>query len=164
MTTIHSTRTISSCSTAAQDIRRAPRAALVDDPRRPPGRQSVGEVIPALKGKLDGFSMRVRRRTSPWWTWRPFREEGQARVNAAFRAARPAAQGHPGRGRRAARSIRLPRQPQLLDRGRRVQPRSWTRLRESPLCTTMSGATRKRCVDLVLYMASRGSRGHGDRG
>jgi glyceraldehyde 3-phosphate dehydrogenase len=60
MTTIHSyTNDQQLLDLPHKDIRRARAAALSMIPTTTGAAKAVGEVLPALKGKLDGFSMRV---------------------------------------------------------------------------------------------------------
>ena len=60
MTTIHSyTNDQNVLDFPHKDLRRARAAALSMIPTTTGAAKSVGEVLPALKGKLDGFSMRV---------------------------------------------------------------------------------------------------------
>ena len=60
MTTIHSyTNDQQLLDLPHKDLRRARAAALSMIPTTTGAAKAVGEVLPALKGKLDGFSMRV---------------------------------------------------------------------------------------------------------
>jgi glyceraldehyde 3-phosphate dehydrogenase len=60
MTTIHSyTNNQKQLDLPHKDLRRARAAALSMIPTTTGAATAVGEVLPALKGKLDGFSMRV---------------------------------------------------------------------------------------------------------
>ena len=60
MTTIHSyTNDQNLLDLPHKDLRRARAAALSMIPTTTGAASALGEVIPALKGKLDGFAMRV---------------------------------------------------------------------------------------------------------
>ena len=60
MTTIHSyTNDQNLLDLPHKDLRRARAAALSMIPTTTGAAKAVGEVIPELKGKLDGFAMRV---------------------------------------------------------------------------------------------------------
>src|SRR5665811_1775837 len=60
MTTIHSyTNDQNLLDLPHKDLRRARAAALSMIPTTTGAAAALGEVIPALKGKLDGFAMRV---------------------------------------------------------------------------------------------------------
>ncbi len=105
-----------------KDLRRARAAALSIIPTTTGAAAAVGEVLPALKGKLDGISLRV-----------PTPNVSVVDLNVLDRQARDGrgsergvqgrrgrtAQGHPRVRDRAARLDRLPRQPALGDRSTR---------------------------------------------
>ena len=60
MTTIHAyTNDQNLLDLPHKDLRRARAAALSMIPTTTGAAKAVGEVLPALKGKLDGFAMRV---------------------------------------------------------------------------------------------------------
>ena len=90
-------------------------------------------MLPELKGKLDGIAMRVPTpNVSLVDLGRRGREDddegrGERRVQGGRGRT---AEGHPRGLRRAARLDRLPRQPQLVDRGRGVHEGHGRQLRE----------------------------------
>ena len=51
-----------------RDLRRARSAALSIIPTSTGAARAIGEVLPHLKGKLDGISLRVPTPTARWWT------------------------------------------------------------------------------------------------
>ena len=137
MTTVHAyTNDQQLLDLPHKDLRRARAAALSIIPTTTGAATAVGEVLPELKGRLDGIAMRVpvpnvsvvdlavlvdKKTTS---------EE----VNGAFRAA---AEG-PLKGilqyvDGAARLDRLPRQPAFVDSRLRLHQGDGGRFREDPL-------------------------------
>ena len=135
MTTIHSyTNDQQLLDLPHKDLRRARAAALSMIPTTTGAAKAVGEVLPELKGKLDGIAMRV---PTPNVSVVDLggacvdKKTTAEEINAAFRAA---ADG-PLKGilacrGRAARVDRLPRQPALVDRRRGVHEGDGRRLRE----------------------------------
>ena len=119
MTTIHSyTNDQQLLDLPHKDLRRARAAALSMIPTTTGAASAVGEVLPELKGKLDGIAMRVpTANVSVVDLVAQLSKKTTAdEVNDAFRAAAAgAAQGHPARRGRAAGVDRLPRQPALVD-------------------------------------------------
>ena len=122
MTTVHSyTNDQQLLDLPHKDLRRARAAALSIIPTTTGAATAVGEVLPELKGKLDGIAMRVPTpNVSVVDLAAIARQEdddrrGQRGVQG--RGRRPA-QGHPRVRRGAARLDRLPRQPALVDRRR----------------------------------------------
>ena len=122
MTTIHSyTNDQKILDAPHKDLRRARAAAVSQIPTTTGAAKAVGLVMPELKGKIDGFAIRV---PTPNVSIVDFvavlkRAATAEEINAAFtsRRGRPA-QGHPGRHRRAARLLRLHGQSPLRDRRR----------------------------------------------
>ena len=137
MTTIHSyTNDQNLLDLPHKDLRRARAAALSMIPTTTGAATAVGEVLPELKGKLDGFSMRVPTPNVSVVDLNALLEKKTTgeEVNAALReAAARAAQGHPRRVGRGARLDRLQGQPALVDRGRAVHEGDGRRLREGAL-------------------------------
>ena len=124
MTTVHSyTNDQQLLDLPHKDLRRARAAALSIIPTTTGAAKAVGEVLPELKGKLDGISMRVPTPNVSVVDLAVARRQedddgrGERRVQGGGR--RPA-EGHPRVQRRAARLDRLPRQPALVDRRRRL--------------------------------------------
>ena len=147
MTTVHSyTNDQQLLDLPHKDLRRARAAALSIIPTTTGAAIAVGEVLPELKGRLDGISMRVPTPNVSVVDLAVLvdKKTSKEEVNAAFKAA---ADG-PLKGileyvTAAARLDRLPRQPALVDRRRAVHEASWTAT-SSRSCrgTTTSGATR----------------------
>ena len=134
MTTIHSyTNDQQLLDLPHKDLRRARAAALSMIPTTTGAATAVGEVLPQLKGKLDGFSMRVPTPNVSVVDLNVVLEQedhgrgGQRRV--ARRRRRPA-EGHPGHVGRAAGVDRLQGQPALVDRGHGLHQGDGRRLRE----------------------------------
>ena len=124
MTTIHSyTNDQKILDFPHKDLRRARAAALSMIPTSTGAAKAIGLVLPELKGKIDGFSMRV---PTPNVSVVDFVAElskatDEKAINAALKAAAEGAdEGHPGLHRGAAGLDRLQRLPGLLDRGRRL--------------------------------------------
>ena len=147
MTTVHAyTNDQNLLDLPHKDLRRARAAALSIIPTTTGAATAVGEVLPELKGKLDGISMRVPTPNVSVVDLVALLDKKTTadEVNAALRGrGERSAQGHPGGSRRAAGVDRLPRQPALLDRRRRLHQGAWTAT--SSRCwpgTTTSGATR----------------------
>ena len=146
MNTIHSyTNDQRILDVAHKDPRRARAAALNIIPTTTGAAKALALVIPDLKGKFDGFSLRV---PTPTVSVVDFTAELEKDVtleelNQAFRdaAAGPLA-GHPGRQRRSARLERLPRRRRAPRSSTSRPTWSWaaTSSRSSP-GTTTSGAT-----------------------
>ena len=137
MTTIHSyTNDQNVLDFPHKDLRRARAAALSMIPTTTGAAKALGEVLPALKGKLDGFSMRVPTPNVSVVDLVALLEKPTTadEVNAAFRAA---AAG-PLKGILAVEdaplvSIDFRGNSELVDRRRRVHQGDGRRLREGPL-------------------------------
>ena len=147
MTTIHSyTNDQQLLDLPHKDLRRARAAALSMIPTTTGAATAVGEVLPELKGKLDGISMRVPTPNVSVVDLAAIvdKKTTAEEVNAALQGGRRRpAQGHPRRTRRAARLDRLQGQPALVDRRRAVHEGDGRRLRQGRCRgTTTSGATR----------------------
>ena len=137
MTTIHSyTNDQNLLDLPHKDLRRARAAALSMIPTTTGAASALGEVIPELKGKLDGFAMRVPTPNVSVvdLVVHPREEDdgrrGQRGVQGGGR--RPA-EGHPRVRHRAARLDRLPRQPALLDARLGLHQGDGRRLRQGPV-------------------------------
>ena len=134
MTTIHSyTNDQNLLDLPHKDLRRARAAALSMIPTTTGAATAVGEVLPELKGKLDGFAMRVPTPNVSVVDLAAIvdKKTTAEEVNAALKAA---ADG-PLKGilavlDRGARLDRLQRQPALVDRRRAVHEGDGRRLRE----------------------------------
>ncbi len=148
MTTIHSyTNDQKILDQIHKDLRRARAAAMSMIPTTTGAARAVGEVMPELKGKLDGTSIRVPTPNVSLvdLTFTPSRDTTLEEVNAALKAAsrKRAAQGHSRLFRRAAgqpttiTAIR-PRRPSTASR-RRCSTASWS---ASSAGTTTNGASR----------------------
>ena len=109
MTTIHAyTNDQKILDQIHKDLRRARAAALSMIPTTTGAARAVGEVLPELKGKLDGSAIRVPTPNVSLvdLTFIAKRETDKEEINEAVKlaAAKPA-QGHPRLHRRAAVSI-----------------------------------------------------------
>ena len=134
MTTIHSyTNDQQLLDLPHKDLRRARAAALSMIPTTTGAATAVGEVLPELKGKLDGIAMRVPTPNVSvvdlvaQLSKKTTADGDQRRVPRG--GGRPA-QGHPRRRGRAARLDRLPRQLALVDRRLGLHEGHGRRLRE----------------------------------
>ena len=137
MTTIHSyTNDQQLLDLPHKDLRRARAAALSMIPTTTGAAKAVGEVLPELKGKLDGFAMRVPTPNVSVVDLAAILDKKTTteEINAALKSGRRrAAQGHPRDLGRAAGVDRLQRQPALVDRGCGVHEGHGRRLREGAL-------------------------------
>ena len=137
MTTIHSyTNDQQLLDLPHKDLRRARAAALSMIPTTTGAAKAVGEVLPELKGKLDGFSMRVPTPNVSVVDLAAILDKKTTgeEVNAAFKeAAHGALKGILDVVGGRARLDRLQRQPVLVDRRRRVHQGNGRRLREGRL-------------------------------
>ena len=165
MTTIHAyTNDQRILDLPHKDLRRARAAALSMIPTTTGAAKAVGLVLPELKGKLDGFAMRVP--TPNVSRGRPHRatlDEGRHRGGDQRRAARPRP-----RARSRASSAYTDEPTGLASTSSATRtPRSSTRtytmvIGEQPASrswpgTTTSGASRNRMVDLMRKLiASKG--------
>ena len=137
MTTIHSyTNDQHLLDLPHKDLRRARAAALSMIPTTTGAAMAVGEVLPELKGRLDGFSMRVPTPNVSVVDLAALVDKKTTgeEVNAALKEA---ADG-PLKGilavlDRGARLDRLQGQPALVDRRRAVHEGDGRRLREGPV-------------------------------
>ena len=125
MTTIHAyTNDQKILDQIHSDMRRARAAAMSIIPTTTGAARAVGEVLPELKGKLDGSAVRVPTPNVSLidLTFTPGRDTSKDEINAALKAAvrKRAAEGHPRLYRRAAGFDRP--QPQAGELDRR-QPR-----------------------------------------
>ena len=161
MNTIHSyTNDQRILDVAHKDPRRARAAGQNIIPTTTGAAKALALVIPDLKGKFDGFSLRV---PTPTVSVVDFTAELEQPDHASRSSTRPSAtrppgplEGHPGVSRRAARVHRLP--------GRRRSPRSST-----PTSTMVLGGNfvkviawydnewgySCRVADLVAFVAAR---------
>ena len=126
MNTIHSyTNDQRILDVAHKDPRRARSAGLNIIPTTTGAAKALALVIPDLKGKFDGFSLRVPTPTVSVvdFTAELERPATAEELNAAFRdAAANGHEGHPRRLRRAARLDRLPRRHAFVDHRRGSRP------------------------------------------
>ncbi len=123
MTTIHSyTNDQVILDFPHKDLRRARAAALSMIPTSTGAAKALSLVIPSLKGKLDGFSMRVPTPNVSVVDLVAFVEKSTTveEVNAALKAASEAGplKGYLGYTERGTRVIRLQGRLAVLDRGR----------------------------------------------
>ena len=146
MTTTHAYTTTSSLlDLPHSDLRRARGRGALDHPDLDGRGEAIGIVIPELKGKLDGISMRVPVPDGPSSTSSARSDARRASRRSTPRSRRSAEgpdAGHPRLHRGRARLAGLRRQPALVDLRREADegPRpTWPR--SSP-GTTTSGASR----------------------
>ena len=160
MTTIHSyTNDQVILDFPHKDLRRARAAALSMIPTTTGAAKAVGEVLPALKGKLDGFSMRVPTPNVSVVDLAAVLDKKTTgeEVNGAFRSA---AAG-------ALKGILAVEDAPLVSMDFRGNPNSsiidsaYTKVMDGDFVKVLSWYDNewgysKRCVDLVVYMATRG--------
>ena len=158
MTTIHAyTNDQNLLDLPHKDLRRARAAALSMIPTTTGAASAVGEVLPELKGKLDGISMRVPTPNVSvvdlvaLLDKKTTRRRGQRRP---ARRRRRSAEGHPARRGRAAGVDRLPRQPALVDRRR-----AYTKVMDGDFVKVLAWYDNEwgysnRCVDLLKKVAA----------
>jgi glyceraldehyde 3-phosphate dehydrogenase len=160
MTTIHSyTNDQKLLDLPHKDLRRARAATLSMIPTTTGAAKAVGEVLPALKGKLDGFSMRVPTPNVSVVDLSALLEKKTTAddVNAAFRAA---AAG-------PLKGILAVEDAPLVSIDFRGNPHSsiidsaYTKVMDGDFVKVLSWYDNewgysKRCVDLLMYMAGRG--------
>ena len=134
MTTIHSyTNDQKLLDLPHKDLRRARAAALSMIPSSTGAAKALHLVIPELKGKLDGYAMRVPTPNVSVvdltvFVEKPATKEG---VNAALKAAANGAdEGHSGLHGRRTGFRRLQGQFEFLDRGRGLHQGGRRQLRE----------------------------------
>jgi glyceraldehyde 3-phosphate dehydrogenase len=160
MTTIHSyTNDQNVLDFPHKDLRRARAAALSMIPTTTGAAKAVGEVLPALKGKLDGFSMRVPTPNVSVVDLAVIVEKKTTaeEVNAAFRAA---AAG-PLKGILAVEDAPLVSIDFRGNSNSSIVDSAYSKVMDSDFVKVLSWydnewAYSKRCVDLVLYMATKG--------
>jgi glyceraldehyde 3-phosphate dehydrogenase len=160
MTTIHSyTNDQQLLDLPHKDIRRARAAALSMIPTTTGAAKSVGEVLPQLKGKLDGFSMRVPTPNVSVVDLVALLEKNATadEVNAAFRAA---AAG-------PLKGVLTVEDAPLVSVDFRKNPHSsiidsaYTKVMDGNFVKVLSWYDNEwgyssRCVDLLTYMAGKG--------
>jgi glyceraldehyde 3-phosphate dehydrogenase len=160
MTTIHSyTNDQNILDLPHKDLRRARAAALSMIPTTTGAAKAVGEVLPALKGKLDGFAMRVPTPNVSVVDLAVIVEKKTTadEVNAAFRAA---AAG-PLKGILAVEDAPLVSIDFRGNSNSSIVDAAYTKVMDSDFVKVLSWYDNEwgyseRCVDLVLYMASKG--------
>jgi glyceraldehyde 3-phosphate dehydrogenase len=160
MTTIHSyTNDQNVLDLPHKDLRRARAAALSMIPTTTGAAKAVGEVLPALKGKLDGFAMRVPTPNVSVVDLAAIVEKKTTaeEVNAAFRAA---AAG-PLKGILAVEDAPLVSIDFRGNPNSSIVDAAYTKVMDGDFVKVLSWYDNEwgysmRCVDLVLYMASKG--------
>ncbi len=160
MTTIHSyTNDQHLLDLPHKDLRRARAAALSMIPTTTGAAKAVGEVLPALKGKLDGFAMRVPTPNVSVVDLAVIVEKTTTadEVNAAFRAA---AAG-PLKGILAVEDAPLVSIDFRGNPNSSIIDSAYTKVMDGDFVKVLSWYDNewgyaKRCVDLLLYMAGRG--------
>jgi glyceraldehyde 3-phosphate dehydrogenase len=160
MTTIHSyTNDQNVLDFPHKDLRRARAAALSMIPTTTGAAKAMGEVMPVLKGKLDGFSMRVPTPNVSVVDLVVLVEKTTTgdEVNAAFRAA---AAG-PLKGILAVEDAPLVSMDFRGNSNSSIVDSAYTKVMDGDFVKVLSWYDNewgysKRCVDLLLYMASKG--------
>jgi len=160
MTTIHSyTNDQNILDFPHKDLRRARAAALSMIPTTTGAAKAMGEVLPALKGKLDGFSMRVPTPNVSVVDLVALVEKPTTgeEINAAFRAA---AAG-PLKGILAVEDAPLVSMDFRGNANSSIVDSAYTKVMDSDFVKVLAWYDNewgysKRCVDLVLYMATKG--------
>jgi glyceraldehyde 3-phosphate dehydrogenase len=160
MTTIHSyTNDQVVLDFPHKDLRRARAAGLSMIPTTTGAAKAVGEVLPALKGKLDGFSMRVPTPNVSVVDLSALLEKQTTAedVNAAFRAA---AAG-PLKGILAVEDSPLVSIDFRGNSNSSIIDSAYTKVMGGDFVKVLSWYDNewgysKRCVDLLVYMAGRG--------
>ncbi len=160
MTTIHSyTNDQNVLDFPHKDLRRARAAALSMIPTTTGAAKAVGEVLPALKGKLDGFSMRVPTPNVSVVDLAAILEKQTTgeEVNAAFRAA---AAG-PLKGILAVEDAPLVSIDFRGNSNSSIIDAAYTKVMDNDFVKVLSWydnewAYSVRCIDLALYMATKG--------
>jgi glyceraldehyde 3-phosphate dehydrogenase len=160
MTTIHSyTNDQNVLDFPHKDLRRARAAALSMIPTTTGAAKAVGEVLPALKGKLDGFSMRV---PTPNVSVVDLvvmvgKKATADEVNAAFRAA---AAG-PMKGVLAVEDAPLVSIDFRGNSNSSIIDSAYTKVMDGDLVKVLAWYDNEwgyscRCIDLARFMAGRG--------
>jgi glyceraldehyde 3-phosphate dehydrogenase len=160
MTTIHSyTNDQNILDFPHRDLRRARAAALSMIPTTTGAAKAVGEVLPALKGRLDGFSMRVPTPNVSVVDLAAILEKKTTgeEVNAAFRAA---AAG-PLKGILAVEDAPLVSIDFRGNSNSSIVDSAYTKVMDSDFVKVLAWydnewAYSLRCIDLALYMATKG--------
>jgi len=160
MTTIHSyTNDQKLLDLPHKDLRRARAATLSMIPTTTGAAKAVGEVLPALKGKLDGFSMRVPTPNVSVVDLSALLERKTTadEANAAFRAA---AAG-PLKGILAVEDAPLVSIDFRGNPHSSIVDSAYTKVMDGDFVKVLSWydnewAYSVRCVDLLVYMAGRG--------
>ncbi len=160
MTTIHSyTNDQNILDFPHKDLRRARAAALSMIPTTTGAAKAMGEVLPALKGKLDGFSMRVPTPNVSVVDLVVLVEKPTTgeEINAAFRAA---AAG-PLKGILAVEDAPLVSMDFRGNSNSSIVDSAYTKVMDSDFVKVLAWYDNewgysKRCVDLLVYMASKG--------
>ena len=160
MTTIHSyTNDQRLLDLPHKDLRRARAAALSMIPTTTGAAKAVGEVLPALKGKLDGFSMRVPTPNVSVVDLSALLEKKSTsdEVNAAFRAA---AAG-PLKGILAVEDAPLVSIDFRGNSNSSIIDSAYTKVMDGDFVKVLSWYDNewgysKRCIDLLMYIAGRG--------
>ena len=160
MTTIHSyTNDQNLLDLPHKDLRRARAAAMSMIPTTTGAAKAVGEVLPVLKGKLDGFAMRVPTPNVSVVDLAVIVEKQTTadQVNAAFRAA---AAG-PLKGILAVEDAPLVSIDFRGNSHSSIIDSAYTKVMDGDFVKVLSWYDNEwgysvRCVDLVAYMASKG--------
>jgi glyceraldehyde 3-phosphate dehydrogenase len=160
MTTIHAyTNDQNLLDLPHKDLRRARAAALSMIPTTTGAAKAVGEVLPALKGKLDGFAMRVPTPNVSVVDLAVLVEKKTSadEINAAFRAA---AAG-PMKGILAVEDSPLVSIDFRANSNSSIVDSAYTKVMGGDFVKVLSWYDNEwgyscRCVDLVKYMASKG--------
>ncbi len=160
MTTIHSyTNDQNVLDFPHKDLRRARAAALSMIPTTTGAAKAMGEVLPVLKGKLDGFSMRVPTPNVSVVDLVVLVEKPTTgeEINAAFRAA---AAG-PLKGILAVEDAPLVSMDFRGNSNSSIVDSAYTKVMDGDFAKVLAWydnewAYSVRCIDLALYMASKG--------
>ena len=160
MTTIHSyTNDQNLLDLPHKDLRRARAAAVSMIPTTTGAAKAVGVVLPELKGKLDGFAMRVPTPNVSVVDLAAILEKKTTaeEVNAAFRAA---AAG-PLKGILAVEDAPLVSIDFRGNPNSSIVDAAYTKVMDGDFVKVLSWYDNEwgyssRCVDLVAYMASKG--------
>ncbi len=160
MTTIHSyTNDQNVLDFPHKDLRRARAAALSMIPTTTGAAKAMGEVMPVLKGKLDGFSMRVPTPNVSVVDLVVLLEKTTTgeEINAAFRAA---AAG-PLKGILAVEDAPLVSMDFRGNPNSSIVDSAYTKVMDGDFAKVLSWYDNEwgysvRCIDLALYMAKKG--------
>ncbi|HNV02804.1 MAG TPA: type I glyceraldehyde-3-phosphate dehydrogenase [Vicinamibacterales bacterium] len=160
MTTIHSyTNDQNVLDFPHKDLRRARAAALSMIPTTTGAAKAMGEVMPVLKGKLDGFSMRVPTPNVSVVDLVALLEKPATgeEINAAFRAA---AAG-PLKGILAVEDAPLVSMDYRGNSNSSIVDAAYTKVMDGDFAKVLAWydnewAYSVRCIDLALYMAKKG--------